>query len=108
VFRLHAMVISSRYIAVRANAHGDSMLIRMLATLTLLSGCANECQQVCNEMADWADSECSKEFSKDQINECYTKYSGDQVSDAQLADCAEYKDRIDEEWTCDDIADYFE
>lgn len=83
------------------------MLIRLFIILTFLTGCANECQQVCNEMADWAQTECNKEFSKEDLNECYTEYKNDQVSDAQLADCAEYKDRIDEEWTCEDIEAYF-
>jgi hypothetical protein len=83
------------------------MLIRLLIPFALLSGCANECQQVCNEMADWAENECDKEFSKEEINECYTNFANDEVSDAQLADCAEYKDRIDEEWTCEDISVYF-
>jgi predicted Ser/Thr protein kinase len=58
-------------------------------------------------MADWAENECNNEFSKEEINECYTNFANDEVSDAQLADCAEYKDRIDEEWTCEDISVYF-
>ena len=83
------------------------MLMRLFITITLLTGCANECQQVCNEMADWAQTECNQEFSKEDLNECYAEYTNDQVSDAQLADCAEYKDRIDEEWECEDIEAYF-
>ncbi|MEC8192210.1 MAG: hypothetical protein VX944_01680 [Myxococcota bacterium] len=84
------------------------MFLRLTAALMLLTGCANDCQQVCNEMADWAESECNREFTSEEVSSCISAYKNDEVSDAQLADCAEYKDRIDEEWTCEDIETYFE
>ncbi len=84
------------------------MFLRLTAALMLLTGCANDCQQVCNEMADWAESECNREFTSEEVSSCISAYKNGEGSDAQLADCAEYKDRIDEEWTCEDIETYFE
>jgi len=86
------------------------MFIPLIAAFSLLTGCANDCQQVCNEMADWASSQCDKEFSDEQVSACYSAYANDKVSEAQLADCAENKDRIEDEegWTCEIIEAYFE
>ena len=86
------------------------MFLRLIAALTLLTSCANDCQQICNEMADWAESECPAEyhFSDDQVASCLSAYESGNVSDAQLADCAESKDRIDDEWKCKDLKTYFE
>lgn len=85
------------------------MFLRLIAAVTMLAGCANDCQQICNEMADWAESTCSPEyhFSDEQVKSCLSAYENGNVSDAQLADCAESKDRIDEEWECEDIEVYF-
>jgi len=59
-------------------------------------------------MADWAEDECGKTFDKEQVNDCLADYSNDNVSETQLADCAEYNERIDEEWTCDELDSYFD
>ena len=84
------------------------MLRCLIPVIALLAGCANECQELCNNMADWAETECDKTFPKEQINDCLATYSNDNVSETQLADCGEYNERIDEEWTCDELDSYFE
>ncbi len=84
------------------------MLRCLIPVITLLTGCANDCQDLCNNMADWAETECGQTFSKEDVNDCLSTYSNDNVSETQLADCAEYNERIDEEWTCDELDSYFE
>ena len=88
------------------------MFLPLIAALTLLTGCANDCQQICNEMADWAESECDSKyhFSDEQLTSCLAAYDNGNVSDAQLADCSDSMDSIDEqwEWECEDIHTYFD
>lgn len=72
----------------------------------LLTGCQNECQQICLDMADYAESDCEQTFKEGQIDTCLENYS--EASDKQLATCATYGDTISEEWTCSEIEQYFD
>ncbi len=83
------------------------MIIR-LSLLTLLLGCRNECQQICTDMAKYAEDDCGETVDKEQINTCMADYRRRNLSAEQLDACAEYGDRIEEEWTCDDLAEYFD
>jgi hypothetical protein len=87
---------------------GVLMTIRIILTMFLLTGCRNDCQQVCSDIADYAADECGEEFSRAEISECMSAYKKKDLSDAQLDDCKEYGSRIEEEWTCEDIGEYFE
>lgn len=84
------------------------MLRCLIPVIALLAGCANECQELCNNMADWAETECDKTFSKEDVNDCLDTYSNDNVSETQLVDCAEYNERIDKLWSCGELDTYFE
>ena len=82
------------------------MFARICFTAFLLSGCRNDCQQVCQNMADVASSECNQEFSQDQINQCMNTYRKKNLSAEQLDTCKAYGDNIAKEWDCDDIEVY--
>jgi len=77
----------------------------LMAIALLLAGCQNECQQICLDMADYAESDCDKTFSEDQIDECLKSFAD--PTEKQLDNCATYGSRISEEWSCEDIGDYF-
>ncbi len=76
-----------------------------IAATFLLTGCQNECQQVCLNMADYAESPCKKTFPEAQIDACLEKYAD--ATEKELATCSAYGSTIAEEWSCDDIEEYF-
>ena len=82
------------------------MFARLCFSLLLLSGCRNDCQQVCQNMADVAKSECNKEFSQEEINGCMDTYRKKNLTAEQLDTCEEYGDTIAKEWDCEEIELY--
>ena len=78
----------------------------IIFAIVVLTGCQNECQQVCLDMADYAETDCDKTFKDAQVDACLEKYS--EATDKELDTCATYGDRIAEEWTCGDIGEYFD
>ena len=82
------------------------MFVRLCLTALLLSGCRNDCQQVCQNMADVAKSECNQEFSQEEINQCMDTYRKKNLTAEQLDTCKEYGDTIAKEWECEDIEAY--
>ena len=87
------------------------MTIRIIAAMLLLTGCRNDCQKICSSIAEYADEECSQQFSRAEVNECMATYRKRDLSAQKLDDCKEYGDRIEEqsEWlNCDTIDEYFE
>ena len=72
----------------------------------LLAGCQNECQQVCLDMAEYAETDCEKTFKDAQVDSCLEKYS--EATEKELETCATYGDKISEEWSCADIGEYFD
>ena len=78
----------------------------ILGITILLAGCRNECQQLCLDMADYAESDCKKPFPDNQVKACQDKYASavEQTLDA----CETYRPTLKEEWTCDDIKQYFD
>ncbi len=82
------------------------MLSRICFTALLLTGCRNDCQQVCQNMADVAQSDCNLEFSQDEINQCMDNYRKKNLSAEQLDTCKEHGDNIAKEWDCEDIEVY--
>ena len=87
---------------------GVLMTFRIIITMLLLTGCRNDCQQICTDMADFAADECGEEFSRTEVSECMSTYKKKNLSAAQLDDCKEYGSRLEEEWTCEDLEEYFE
>ena len=84
------------------------MFIRLCLAVVLFSGCRNDCQQVCQNMADVAE-ECpdiDKTFDQEEINQCMDTYRKKNLSAEQLDTCKEYGDTIEKEWDRDDIEVY--
>ena len=82
------------------------MFARLCLCVLLLSACRNDCQQVCQNMADVAESECNKEFSQEEINGCMDNYRKKNLTAEQLDTCEEYGDTIAKEWDCEEIELY--
>jgi hypothetical protein len=82
------------------------VLLPLLAAAAALSGCRNNCQQLCHTMADYAQDECNKEWTSDEIAQCRDDF--DEVSDSQDAVCEDIADTLNEEWSCEEINAYFD
>ena len=69
-------------------------------------GCNNPCQQVCLEMASYAE-ECGLTVTNDAIAACRDGY-GD-ASGEEIDQCRGWNepDQLREWWTCDDVAENF-
>ena len=80
----------------------------MLLGLLTISGCRNSCQELCEEMAAFSAEECNKEFPDEQLDECINAYDKDNVDEEQEEVCASITPTLREEWTCDEVADYFD
>ncbi len=78
----------------------------IIAAALMLTGCQNECQQVCLTMADYAETDCEKTFPEAQVDACLEKFST--ATEKELETCATYGDRVSEEWSCADIGEYFD
>jgi hypothetical protein len=70
-----------------------------------LTGCSNPCQSLCVRMADYA-AECGYSVSDADIDACVA----DNASPDDPAVCRDFgnAEQIRDEWTCDDLAIYFE
>ncbi|MBM75859.1 MAG: hypothetical protein CMK59_10700 [Proteobacteria bacterium] len=77
----------------------------MLFFYLFFTGCKNPCQQLCDEIEDFA-QECGEEFSKDLQKECHIEYRWHPKEGKQA--CSTALPKLREEWTCDDIAVYFD
>lgn len=75
--------------------------------LLVASGCRNDCQQLCQEMADFAEEDCGKEFPKEEVNACMDAYHKRELEEGDEEVCADITPTLREEWTCDDINAYF-
>lgn len=81
-------------------------LVALFAAASGVLGCKNDCQQLCHAMADYAAEDCGEEWSKDQLKACMDEQR--EASEDRLAVCADITDSLREEWTCDDLAVYFD
>ena len=84
------------------------MRFPILAFSVLFVGCHNPCQDLCKEMASFAEDECQKTLSDGEIRTCIRDHTRDQLNDGDLAVCGEFADTISQEWDCKDIEPYFE
>lgn len=73
---------------------------------TLGAGCRNACQQVCAEMADYAE-ECSLPVSDADIDACMERHSAPTPEDK--ATCREFGDGevIRQQWDCEELGRYW-
>ena len=80
--------------------------IAVIVVLTALAGCRNPCQKLCDDMRDFA-SDCGYEVSKDEFKSCLDAQSSKNTERDKRQVCADTRDALDAEWTCDDVSDYF-
>jgi hypothetical protein len=69
------------------------------------AGCGNACQQICGRMAAYA-RDCGYDVPNDEVQACMAEQAD--ATDRDV--CREFGSRetIREQWTCDDVAAYFE
>jgi hypothetical protein len=74
-----------------------------------LGACRNSCQQVCVEMAKYAEDECGLTVPDEQIDACIDAQAGDASRDNRGV-CRDYGNpsSIEQEWGCEELADYFD
>jgi hypothetical protein len=79
-----------------------------LAALLALSGCGNPCQQLCSEMADYA-NECGLTVTPDELAACKDNNASANLPEGALQTCADHNDpaALREWWTCQDLAENF-
>lgn len=76
--------------------------------LVTLFACTNACQNLCNEMADYAQTDCGLTVSDDELKQCLEDQSS--VDGDQNQQCASVSDPdyIRQWWTCDQLAENFQ
>jgi hypothetical protein len=86
--------------------------MRKLAVLLVLlaSGCHNACQDVCHTMANYAENECGYTISDGDLDACFDRMAGKNLEDGARKACRQFgsKSDIDENFGCDELADYFD
>jgi hypothetical protein len=83
-------------------------LIPILLVVPLLgSGCNNSCQQICTTMKKYA-KDCGLNVDASEVSECVSRQAG-KASRNDRAACRAFGDidSIQEEWTCEDVAEYW-
>ena len=85
----------------------NSKCMFIIASLTLFSGCRNSCQQICIDIEKFA-ADCPEQyaFTDEMKSECMQN-QGKKTWEEQSA-CQEAKSLLESEWTCDDLAIYFD
>jgi len=82
------------------------MLLRLGLMLTVLSGCSSHCQQLCENMAEFAESECDIKVAGSQVDDCIAEF--EEPSEAEEEACETYQDIQNEAgWTCELVEKYF-
>ncbi len=79
----------------------------LLLGAALGSGCNNACQALCGEMYDYA-LECGHPVTKDELKACRASQSNSNTPRSERALCREHYDDMRNEWSCDDLADYWD
>ena len=72
-----------------------------------LMGCRNDCQQLCLEISDLA-AECGYEWTDKEERTCLADYRNTNTDRTYRESCSENIDFVREEWSCADMAAYFE
>ncbi|MCB9792646.1 MAG: hypothetical protein H6741_07935 [Alphaproteobacteria bacterium] len=75
--------------------------------LALLVACHNPCQDLCKEIASYAE-DCGITVPDDAVSTCIDDNSRDQFEREELRICRQNAEYLQDEWTCDDVALYFD
>ncbi|MEL6345862.1 MAG: hypothetical protein AAFV53_22315 [Myxococcota bacterium] len=89
-----------------------------LIGIALMAGCRNDCQKLCAEMRDYAADECDLEFSNEEFRQCLRDFQRSDLRRAarevegqstgdRLDACERGLDNLQDELSCDEIAEYF-
>ena len=82
------------------------MLTRLFLLLGLVSGCSTNCQQLCENMEEFAKNECKINVPDSQLNDCITAF--EDPSEAEEDACETFQNIDAEEgWTCELVEKYF-
>ncbi len=76
----------------------------LIAISLLIGGCQNACQQLCSDMASYAEDECNTSFSKSELKSCQKKYAD--ADDETLTACEQHGPKLKEEWDCKKVKEY--
>lgn len=81
--------------------------LALLLLVGALGACNNPCQDLCQRMADFA-ADCGYNVPEAEIDACVERQSS--VEREDKAACRDFGDPevIDGQWTCDDLAAYWE
>ena len=81
----------------------------ILAFVAVLVGCHYTCQDLCKEMAAFAESKnCQYTLSDGELRECIRDHTRDQLNEGDLETCSEFASTVEQEWTCESLEPYFE
>lgn len=75
--------------------------------LAALVGCHNPCQDLCKEIAAYAE-DCGYTLPEDEPQTCIQNNKRSEWEREDLDTCRESADRLEEEWSCDDVGRYFQ
>ena len=80
----------------------------LLLAPMVLAGCGNACQDLCGDMASFAEDECGLTWSKEDIKTCEADHKRSETTADGRAICADEGEGLQEEWSCDDLDAYFD
>ena len=80
-------------------------ILFFIAINILCSGCKNACQSLCADIEDFA-KDCGYDFETSDYRECISDNRW--ISFSEKKECRSAIPKLEDEWTCDDIAVYFD
>ncbi|MBN1336582.1 MAG: hypothetical protein JXB39_11545 [Deltaproteobacteria bacterium] len=84
------------------------MRILALSSLVMLvAGCHNPCQQLCDDMFEFA-KDCGFQPTEKDLEDCYREQASAEQSRDKRTECRIYADDLRDEWTCDNLVKYFD
>ena len=78
-----------------------------LCGLATLVACHNPCQDLCKEIAAYAE-DCGYTVPEDEPGTCIENNKRSAWEREDLTTCRDFGDRLTEEWTCEEVGRYFE
>lgn len=78
----------------------------VLPLLFALAGCRNACQQLCVDVAMYAE-ECGHTVNQDEVDTCIDSKRTSTIGQEKIQQCAATRDpeKLREWWSCDDLAE---
>jgi uncharacterized membrane protein len=86
--------------------HKAFVLAAAVAAALLTTACSNACQAICHDMAAYAE-DCGYIVADGELDSCVDAFSSASLPDGQKGVCQEHGGNLKEEWSCQDVGDYF-